>query len=433
MDLDFLQLFEGLSTQDSLLILAFLLVAFLLGLLTNWLLQNARIRKLETELRHKEEQLQIMGQERSRLEEELSLKEADLKRAAFELEESHAARRLLLDQNQRLQQEIDALSLDLEKTQAANRQYLSTVEDLNDQILGLKTRNAQLGEQLKFASAAAEPESGALEGPLLQASSSFADDRLAEIEKRLQSLEKEREQLRHTLPEERAIHALPMTAQPALDARQLEVFEEENGDDDDPQAPDTSSRSVVWPTPSWEGTRGQAKDDLARIDGIGPFLERKLNEAGVYTFEQISQWDADRIQEITRQIQFFDGRIEKDDWVGQAKRLLESSLEVPVANSDAGAPEPELPEDDLKVIEGIGPAIEIILKKAGIRTFELLAKTDPDELDTLLHVADPRLKRFDPGTWPAQARLAMNGEWEVLRDYQDQLRAGRPIQDEDEA
>ena len=292
MDLDLLQLFEGLSTQDSLLILAFLLVAFLLGLLTNWLLQNARIRKLETELRHKEEQLQIMGQERSRLEEELSLKEADLKRAAFELEESHAARRLLLDQNQRLQQEIDALSLDLEKTQAANRQYLSTVEDLNDQILGLKTRNAQLGEQLKFASAAAEPESGALEGPLLQASSSFADDRLAEIEKRLQSLEKEREQLRHTLPEERAIHALPMTAQPALDARQLEVFEEENGDDDDPQAPDTSSRSVVWPTPSWEGTRGQAKDDLARIDGIGPFLERKLNEAGVYTFEQISQWDA---------------------------------------------------------------------------------------------------------------------------------------------
>ena len=85
------------------------------------------------------------------------------------------------------------------------------------------------------------------------------------------------------------------------------------------------------------------------------------------------------------------------------------------------------------MIEGIGPAIEIILKKAGIRTFELLAKTDPDELDTLLHVADPRLKRFDPGTWPAQARLAMNGEWEVLRDYQDQLRAGRPILDEDEA
>ncbi|MBK6946713.1 MAG: hypothetical protein IPH16_00340 [Haliscomenobacter sp.] len=104
-----------------------------------------------------------------------------------------------------------------------------------------------------------------------------------------------------------------------------------------------------------------------------------------------------------------------------------------MANSDAGSSEPELPSDDLKVIEGIGPAIEIILKKAGIRTFELLAKTDPDELDTLLQVADPRLKRFDPGTWPAQSRLAMNGEWEVLRDYQDQLRAGRPIQDEDEA
>lgn len=433
MDLDLLQLFEGLSTQDSLLILAFLLVAFLLGLLTNWLLQHARIRKLETELRHKEEQLQIMGQERSRLEEELSLKEADLKRAAFELEESHAARRLLLDQNQRLQQEMDGLSLDLEKTQTANRQYLSTVEDLNDQILGLKTRNAQLSEQLKFASAGAEHESGALEGPLLQASSSFADDRLAEIEKRLQSLEKEREQLRHTPTEEQAIHPLPTSPQPVLDARQLEVFEEQNGEEEEPLTPDVSSRSVVWNTTGAEGTRSLAKDDLTRIDGIGPFLERKLNEAGVYTFEQISQWDAARIQEITRRIQFFEGRIEKDDWVGQAKRLRDSSPELPVADSEAGSSEPEVTENDLKVIEGIGPAIEIILKKAGIRTFELLAKTDPDELDTLLQVADPRLKRFDPGTWPAQARLAMNGEWEVLRDYQDQLRAGRPIQDEDEA
>ncbi|MBK6946714.1 MAG: hypothetical protein IPH16_00345 [Haliscomenobacter sp.] len=311
MDLDLLQLFEGLSTQDSLLILAFLLVAFLLGLLTNWLLQHARIRKLETELLHKEEQLQIMGQERSRLEEELSLKEADLKRAAFELEESHAARRLLLDQNQRLQQEMDLLSLELEKTQAANRQYLSTAEDLNDQILGLKTRNAQLSEQLKFASTVIESESGALEGPLLQASSSFADDRLAEIERRLQSLEKEREQLRHAPAEERAIHPLSVEAPSVLDARQLEVFEEENEDEEEPVAPDVASRSVVWTTSGREGTRGLAKDDLARIDGIGPFLERKLNEAGVYTFEQVSQWDAAQIQEITNQIQFFEGRIEK--------------------------------------------------------------------------------------------------------------------------
>lgn len=368
------------------------------------------------------------------MEEELSLKEADLKRAAFELEESHAARRLLLDNNQRLQQELDALNVELEKARVANQQYLSAVEDLNDQILGLKTRNAQLNEQLKFTSPSDENEFGALEGPLLQASSSsFAEDRLAEIERRLQSLEKEREQLRHAPAEDRPIHPLSVESHSALDARQLEVFEDANGEEEEPDIQDASSRSVSWTSMSGQRSRELAKDDLTRIDGVGPFLERKLNEVGVYTFKEISEWDTARIHDITRQIQFFEGRIEKDDWVGQAKRLLGASEELPAAGSETAAPESEPEENDLKVVEGIGPAIEIILKKAGIRTFELLAKTDPDELDTLLQVADPRLKRFDPGTWPAQARLAMNGEWEVLRDYQDQLRAGRPIQDEDEA
>jgi hypothetical protein len=33
----------------------------------------------------------------------------------------------------------------------------------------------------------------------------------------------------------------------------------------------------------------------------------------------------------------------------------------------------------------------------------------------------------DPGTWPAQARLAANGEWPLLKEYQDELKGGRPV------
>jgi len=58
------------------------------------------------------------------------------------------------------------------------------------------------------------------------------------------------------------------------------------------------------------------------IAGIGPFIENKLNDIGIYTFEQITQLDDELIGYITEAIQFFPGRIQRDDWVGQAKKLL---------------------------------------------------------------------------------------------------------------
>ncbi len=62
-------------------------------------------------------------------------------------------------------------------------------------------------------------------------------------------------------------------------------------------------------------------DDLKRIRGIGPFIEKKLNAVGIYTFEQISKFDKNDIHTVTEAIAFFPGRIERDDWVGQAGKL----------------------------------------------------------------------------------------------------------------
>ena len=63
------------------------------------------------------------------------------------------------------------------------------------------------------------------------------------------------------------------------------------------------------------------KNDLTEIKGVGPFIEGKLNEIGIYTFEQVSKFDKDFIQLVTEAIQFFPGRIKRDNWVGQAKKL----------------------------------------------------------------------------------------------------------------
>ncbi len=62
-----------------------------------------------------------------------------------------------------------------------------------------------------------------------------------------------------------------------------------------------------------------AVDELdGAIDGIGPVIERKLHEMGVTTFRQIAGWTADDIERIGTQLNF-KGRIEREDWIGQAK------------------------------------------------------------------------------------------------------------------
>jgi len=65
-----------------------------------------------------------------------------------------------------------------------------------------------------------------------------------------------------------------------------------------------------------------AKDDLKLISGVGPFIEEKLNNIGIYTFEQIASLSVEQTEKITEAIEFFPGRIQRDDWVGQARRLL---------------------------------------------------------------------------------------------------------------
>lgn len=62
-------------------------------------------------------------------------------------------------------------------------------------------------------------------------------------------------------------------------------------------------------------------DDLKEIVGVGPFLERKLHTIGIYTFRQIANFTKSDVDKVNDIIEFFPGRIERDDWVGQAMEL----------------------------------------------------------------------------------------------------------------
>jgi len=66
--------------------------------------------------------------------------------------------------------------------------------------------------------------------------------------------------------------------------------------------------------------RGAISNDLKRIRGIGVLIEKKLNSMGVVTYEHIVNWTADDIDRVSQSLDF-KGRIERENWVEQARIL----------------------------------------------------------------------------------------------------------------
>jgi predicted flap endonuclease-1-like 5' DNA nuclease len=67
----------------------------------------------------------------------------------------------------------------------------------------------------------------------------------------------------------------------------------------------------------------EKRDDLQKIKGVGPAIEKTLNELGIYRFQQISEMSEYDIDRVAQKLRGFRSRIYREDWIGQA-RLLRS-------------------------------------------------------------------------------------------------------------
>lgn len=65
----------------------------------------------------------------------------------------------------------------------------------------------------------------------------------------------------------------------------------------------------------------QTRDDLTRINGIGPKIQKKLNEMGIFSYRQIAAFSPDDIEKVASSLKVFKGRIGRDNWIGQAAAL----------------------------------------------------------------------------------------------------------------
>jgi len=82
-------------------------------------------------------------------------------------------------------------------------------------------------------------------------------------------------------------------------------------------------------------------------------------------------------------------------------------------------------QDDLKIIEGIGPKIEELFHNAGIKTWKQLSELSQDQCRAILDSGGEHYQIHDPGTWPKQSEMAYKNQWTELKNWQDQLNAGK--------
>lgn len=448
-------LFESLNHPDSAFFLLCMLVAFLIGFIAAWAMWRGQAARFQQEAADWKKKYEDQSLELSSVREKLGLSTADLAKSKRDAELAHEQLAAIQAEKQKWQRDLDKSLEETVRLEASSHSYQATIEDLNGQINAIKSQNEQLAAaagindpttsqgglerisllEAKIASleadnqvlrtAAKKEDENVL---ILLKSYNDSTNRLGSLEEKLGSLMAENETLRAELadlsaqgmgsvaiaiPDEESSTPLMAPINPA-DKEAIT-----GGAIAASEAKDEILAAIGNTIPA---ATAEQRDDLTEIKGIGSFLEKKLNGLGIFTYRQISCLDANLIEKLTAAIEFFPGRIERDDWVGQAKKCLEANN----SPKESGQPVATSTTDNLKVIEGIGPKIELLLQGAGIHSFAELAETSVEQLKEVLRMAGgDRYRMHDPSTWPEQARLAAAGDMGKLKAYQEFLSGGK--------
>ncbi len=207
----------------------------------------------------------------------------------------------------------------------STRNRLAQLDDIDKNVISLEADNAELRHDLALA----QQEIETLRRDVLELDELKVQNK--ELSHCLKSMERSRRQ--HEQDAKRYRENAGQYEKHSETLRmQLDEVEKHFADmQEQQQKALKEARAATEPTPSKEKkTNGSTPpqpepemepDDLKDIVGIGKVFEHTLNELGIYTFEQIANFTAADIARVNAELKEFKGRMEQDDWIGQAKEL----------------------------------------------------------------------------------------------------------------
>ncbi|MCC6615410.1 MAG: hypothetical protein IT320_18195 [Anaerolineae bacterium] len=134
--------------------------------------------------------------------------------------------------------------------------------------------------------------------------------------------------------------------------------------------------------------------------------------------------DVTQVDRLETQVRGYEGRLQDFDNRFQARLGdFDTRVKTLEATPKAFAKLP-VNDDELEVLEGVGPKFAAALRAAGIDTFTKLANSTESELRAAIESAGMSFAPSIP-TWARQAQYLVNGDWEGFQEYVRRLTAGR--------
>ena len=163
---------------------------------------------------------------------------------------------------------------------------------------------------------------------------------------------------------------------------------------------------------------GQVTDAVA--EGLSERKAEKQGDAPKARTEEAPKTEAPKVEAP---------KVEAATPVVVEEKVVEKVEKVKVEAPKEAAPKKAKKEsagkaDDLTKIEGIGPKAAEALVNSSIETYAKLAKAKADKIKEILTEASSRMAHLDPTSWPKQAKMAADGKWDELKEWQDNTKGG---------
>lgn len=281
--------------QDDTFFLLLWAVFTAAGVLLGWTVRAATAEKrVRSSLRQIEQEKNTLARLYTHIKHQHDLREADFKRVSLELSHLQHHLQQMEDEKEVAETESPDFRDRAERAEAQAARLSEKMEALDALADTLRIRNTDLTIQLEKAREE------------LDEWDNFYNDyramqqRLTDYERTSRTLEMERDMLAERLSAARA----------EAEGLQRELVR-------------VSALAEKNTSRTRKGGRAHPEntDDLKVIRGITPIAEQKLMALGIFTFEQISQWDDDAVISFARALGMSPGKLFQEDWVGQARYL----------------------------------------------------------------------------------------------------------------
>jgi predicted flap endonuclease-1-like 5' DNA nuclease len=292
--------------------------------------RQERIERLQHELKESHAQTASSEAEYQASLQRLAEQESAMAAFANEVRQANAARTKAQEELLHKEQEILELQERLAEAAAPRaeidrlRVHISELEPAQGRVHWLEVQLSEKEAQHRRAVQLLESEIAARDRRL--AESAQQGELLAERDRRIDTLERRLSEL-HTLQAEMAGQAKTMGEQEEeimrLRKRLGEVRAALRGRNDGSPVlarPNGAANQLSLQIPAAKQPAAPRKDDLKKIPGIGPAIERALNKMGTFTYVQIAKWKDTDIARVARKLDTRSGRVKPDDWIAGAKK-----------------------------------------------------------------------------------------------------------------